>query len=133
MIGCLRKRRAARGEPRLRNNEGGVTESMADENGWTRVAARDEIKQGEIFATEIGDTAIALTEFDGQIHAVSDACTHEFALLSEGFLEEAEIECPLHQARFDMRTGACLVGPATQDLDTYEVKVEGEDVYVKIK
>ena len=106
---------------------------MADENGWQRVAARGEITSGEIFSTEVGDTPIALTELDGEVFAVSDTCTHEFALLSEGFLEDGEIECPLHQARFDARTGACLVGPATQDLETYEVKVEGDDVFVRMK
>jgi nitrite reductase/ring-hydroxylating ferredoxin subunit len=95
---------------------------MADD-GWQRAAARDEVKPGEVFATEI----------DGKIYAVSDTCTHEFALLSEGILEDSEIECPLHQARFDMRTGACLMGPATQDLDAYDVKVEGGYVFVKMR
>jgi len=106
--------------------------TMAENDGWRRVASRADIKQGEIFATELGDTPIALTEVDGKIYAISDTCTHEFALLSEGFLEAEEIECPLHQARFDVRTGACLAGPATQDVDTYEVKVEGGDVFVKM-
>ena len=104
---------------------------MAENDGWTRVAARDEIKQGEIFATEIDDTAIALTEIDGQIFAVSDTCTHEFALLSEGFLEGEEIECPLHQARFDIATGRCLAPPAAVDLRTYAVRIDGDDVYVR--
>lgn len=106
---------------------------MAEDDDWRRVASRSEIKPGMVFATQIGDTPIALTEIDGNIYAVSDTCTHEFALLSEGFLEGEEIECPLHQARFDMRDGKCLVGPATQDLDTYEVKVEGDDVFAKMK
>ena len=106
---------------------------MADEDGWQRVAAREDIKQGLVFAAMLGDIPIALTEIEGEIYAVADTCTHEFALLSEGFLEGEEIECPLHQARFDMRTGACLVGPATQDLDAYEVKVEGTEVFVKVK
>ena len=106
---------------------------MADEDVWRRIAMRDEIKPGEIFTTEIGDTPIALTEIDGHIYAVSDTCTHEFALLSEGFIEDGEIECPLHQARFDMRTGKCLVGPATQDLERYKVRVDGDDVFVKMR
>jgi nitrite reductase/ring-hydroxylating ferredoxin subunit len=104
---------------------------MADDDDWRRVAERAEIKPGEVFGAEFGDTPIVLTEIDGEICAVSNTCTHEFALLSEGFLEGEEIECPLHQARFDMRTGACLAGPATQDLDIYEVKVEGGVVYVR--
>jgi nitrite reductase/ring-hydroxylating ferredoxin subunit len=106
---------------------------MADDNDWQRVAAREDIKPGVVFAANLGDTPIALTEIDGAIFAISDTCSHEFALLSEGFLEGDEIECPLHQARFGVRDGKCLMGPATQDIDTYEVKVEGADVLVKVK
>jgi nitrite reductase/ring-hydroxylating ferredoxin subunit len=105
---------------------------MAHEDGWHKVAARDEIKPGEIYAAEIAGTPMALIELDGKLFAIADTCTHEFALLSEGFLEAGEIECPLHQARFDVRTGSCLAGPATQDLVTYEVKVEGGEVFVKM-
>ena len=105
---------------------------MANEDGWHKVAARAEIKPGEIYATELGGTPIALIEIEGNIFAISDTCTHEFALLSEGFLEAEEIECPLHQARFDVRTGSCVAGPATQDLDIYEVKIEDGEVYVKM-
>lgn len=104
---------------------------MAEDDDWTRVASRAEIKQGTLLATQLGDDPIALIEIDGSVYAVSDTCTHEFALLSEGFLEENEIECPLHAARFDVRTGRCLAGPASVDLDAYEVKIEGDDVYVK--
>ncbi|HWP26173.1 MAG TPA: non-heme iron oxygenase ferredoxin subunit [Xanthobacteraceae bacterium] len=103
---------------------------MAD-NDWRRVASRNEIKQGLVLQAQFGDEPIMLTEIDGQIYAVSDTCTHEFALLSEGFLEGEEIECPLHQARFDVRTGRCLAGPAAADLMRFEVKVEGDDVYVR--
>ena len=106
---------------------------MADDDGWQRVAAREDIKPGVVFAANLAGSPIALTEIDGEIFAVNDTCTHEFALLSEGFLEGEEIECPLHQARFNMRDGKCLMGPATQDLDSYEVKVAGRDVLVRAK
>ena len=106
---------------------------MADDDGWQRVAAREDVKPGVMFAADLAGTSIALTEINGEIFAINDTCTHEFALLSEGFLEGDEIECPLHQARFSMRDGKCLMGPATQDLDTYEVKVAGGDVLVRAK
>ncbi len=104
---------------------------MADEGEWRRVASRSDIKQDAVLATQFGDDPIALTEIEGRIYAFSDTCTHEFALLSEGFLEGIEIECPLHQARFDVCSGRCLEGPAVQDLETYEVKIEGDEVYVR--
>jgi nitrite reductase/ring-hydroxylating ferredoxin subunit len=105
--------------------------TMASNDRWQRVASRTEIKQGEALARELGGEPIALTEIDGQVYAISDTCTHEFALLSEGFLEASEIECPLHAARFDVRTGRCLAGPAMQDLEIYEIRIEGDEVYVR--
>jgi nitrite reductase/ring-hydroxylating ferredoxin subunit len=101
------------------------------DNGWQRVASREEIKEGQMLQAQFGDEPIALTKIEGEIYAVSDTCPHEFALLSEGYLEGEEIECPLHQARFDVRTGRCLAGPATADLMRFEVKVEGDDVWVR--
>lgn len=102
---------------------------MAD-TGWQRVAALSDIRDGEAFPAMLGDAAIALYCIEGQVHAIDDVCTHEFALLSQGFVEGCAIECPLHQAMFDIRTGRCLSPPATVDLKTYAVKIEGDDVYV---
>jgi nitrite reductase/ring-hydroxylating ferredoxin subunit len=90
------------------------------------------VREGEAFATELNGAPIALYRLGGEIHAVSDMCTHEFALLSQGFVEDGVIECPLHAAQFDVRTGRCLAGPANEDLPTYEVRVDGEDVYVRV-
>ena len=103
---------------------------MAETRGWQRVAALSDIKDGEAFAVELGGEPIALYRIDGQIHAIGDVCTHEFALLSQGFVEDCAIECPLHQAKFDIRTGRCLAPPADEDVPVYAVKVEGEDVFV---
>ena len=104
---------------------------MVDEGEWRRVASRTDIKPDVVHATQFGDDPVAMTEIEGRVYAFNDTCTHEFALLSEGFLEGTEIECPLHQARFDVCTGRCLEGPATQDLEIYEVKIEGDDVYAR--
>ena len=58
---------------------------MAEEGDWQRVASRADIKQDTAFAAQLGDDPIALTEFEGRVYAINDTCTHEFALLSEGF------------------------------------------------
>lgn len=58
----------------------------------------------------------------------SDVCTHAYALLSDGWLDGYEIECPLHGARFDVRTGAALTSPAETALATYPVRVAGDAV-----
>ena len=104
---------------------------MAESGTWHRVATLDAVKEGEAFPVKLGDdTAIALYRLDGQIHAIDDVCTHAFALLSLGFVEGGVVECPLHQARFDIATGRCLEPPAKRDLRTYAVRIDGNDVYV---
>jgi 3-phenylpropionate/trans-cinnamate dioxygenase ferredoxin subunit len=103
---------------------------MADD-GWVRVAAVAALADDTALPAKLGDIPIALYRLDGTIYAIDDVCTHEFALLSQGFIEGGAIECPLHQACFDIATGRCLSGPATVDLRTYAVKVDGGDVFVR--
>jgi len=98
---------------------------------WYRVAATADVREGEALSADLDGTAIALYRVDGRIHAIDDTCTHEFASLSEGFIESGTVECPLHAAQFDIATGRCLCGPASEDLRSYEVRVDGEDVYVR--
>jgi NAD(P)H-dependent nitrite reductase small subunit len=105
---------------------------MVDSPGWQRVAALSELPEDEPFSAKLDDAYIALYRLNGQIYALDDVCTHEFALLSQGFIEDCAIECPLHQARFDIATGRCLSPPATEDVRSYEVRVEGNDVFVNM-
>jgi NAD(P)H-dependent nitrite reductase small subunit len=99
---------------------------------WMRVARASEIPEGEMKAVRLGDREIALYHTDdGEFYATDNICTHEFAQLAEGWLEGWEVECPLHAGRFDVRTGKALCAPVQTDLQTFEVKVEGDDVLVK--
>jgi len=104
---------------------------MAEE-GWVRVAAVAALADDAALPAKLGHIPIALYRLDGTIYAIDDVCTHEFALLSQGFIEGGAIECPLHQACFDIATGRCLSGPATVDLRTYEVKIDGGEVFVRM-
>jgi nitrite reductase/ring-hydroxylating ferredoxin subunit len=105
---------------------------MSDQGDWHRVGARSEIVPGEMFAARAGGEDILLVELDGAVHAVANICPHAYALISDGFLEGGEVECPLHAARFDIKTGKCLGGPSMDDLARFEVRVEGADVLVRI-
>jgi nitrite reductase/ring-hydroxylating ferredoxin subunit len=98
---------------------------------WHRLASNSDVREGEAFPVELDGNPIALYRVDGEIYAIDDTCTHEFASLSEGFVESGTIECPLHAAQFDIKTGRCLGGPAAEDLRTYQVRVDGDDVYVR--
>ena len=98
---------------------------------WVLVARVADVEPGLGFRVEIGDVPIALWNVDGEIYATQDDCTHEETSLSEGDLWDDVVECPLHGAQFNVRTGEVLCLPAVFPLKTYPVKVEGGSVYVQ--
>ncbi len=75
---------------------------------------------------------VLLANVEGVYYALRDTCGHRGAPLSRGKLAGHEVECPLHFARFDVRTGKLVTGPASADVSTYEVRVEQDTVYVRI-
>jgi naphthalene 1,2-dioxygenase ferredoxin component len=102
------------------------------DTGWVRAAARSDLAPGDVLGVEISGLSIALYEVDGSICATDNICTHAYARLSDGWLDGEVIECPLHAARFDVRTGKVLDPPATVDLKTYPVRVVDEEIQVKL-
>jgi 3-phenylpropionate/trans-cinnamate dioxygenase ferredoxin subunit len=99
---------------------------------WTRIASTGQLEDDEVMAVVVDGRKIALYRSGGEYFATDNVCTHAYALLSDGYLEDGCIECPLHQARFDIRTGKALCEPATEDVATYPVRVEGDDIFVGI-
>lgn len=99
---------------------------------WHRVASRSQLSPGNPLAVEIGDKLIGLYLVDGEVYAIGNLCTHEFALLTEGFVEGDAVECPLHQARFSLKTGKVLSEPADTDVPAYPVKISGDDILVGV-
>ena len=74
---------------------------------------------------------VLLANVEGVFYALRDACGHRQAPLSRGTLVGHVLECPLHFATFDVRTGKLLSGPASADVPAYEVRVEGDTVFVR--
>jgi naphthalene 1,2-dioxygenase ferredoxin component len=105
--------------------------STAD-GGWVRAAGRGELTPGEVLGVEVGGRSIALYDVDGSVFATDNICTHAYACLSDGWLDGEVIECPLHAARFDIRTGKALDPPATEDLKTYPVRIVGDAIEVRL-
>ena len=97
---------------------------------WTKVATTDAIAEDDMIAVQVDGRDIAIYHVEGAFHATSNVCTHAFALLTDGFLDDCTIECPLHAARFDVRTGRALEAPATQDLKVYPLRIEGADILI---
>lgn len=99
---------------------------------WHRVDAAAAIKEGEIRAIEAGGDLIAVYRLGDAFFATANICTHEFAMLSEGYIDGDKVECPLHQQLFHIPTGAAIDGPTDVPLKTYPTKVEDGVVYVDV-
>ncbi|MEN3350109.1 MAG: naphthalene 1,2-dioxygenase ferredoxin component [Bradyrhizobium sp.] len=108
-----------------------MTEDVAD-GTWRVAVAAAEIKVDEPAACTVASHEIAVFLIDGAYYATSNICTHAAALLTDGFMDGCEIECPLHNARFDARTGKVLTSPAEVDLETFRTRVVGDHVEVLI-
>ena len=96
------------------------------------VAKKSEIAPGTTKKVFVDGTEVLLCNVDGEIYAIEDVCTHDGGALDQGVLEDACIECPRHGARFDVRTGAVLALPAVMPVESFKVRVEGDDIYVEV-
>ncbi len=99
---------------------------------WIDVAALDDVPEGDVVAVKAAGKEIALYEVEGEIFATDNLCTHGAARMSDGFLEGREIECPLHQGRFDVCTGKAMCAPLTEDIRTYPVRIENLRVMLRV-
>ena len=99
--------------------------------GFVAVARVSELAAGEMKFAAVNGQRIVVANVEGRFYALRDVCGHRNAPLSRGRLVGHLIECPLHFALFDLRTGKLVDGPISTDVPAYEVRVEGETVYVK--
>ena len=102
---------------------------MADA-GFIKVAQVNELRSGEMMAVTIGDDQVLLTNIDGNFHAIDDVCSHAYACLSDGDFNGEEAACPLHGGSFNAITGVAINPPAEESLRVFQVKVEGDDIFV---
>ena len=101
-------------------------------SNWIELAAVDAIPEDDVIGIDAGGKSFALYMVEGEVYATDNICTHGNARLCDGFLEGHEIECPLHQGKFDIRNGKAMCAPLTEDVKTYPVKIEGDRVFVEI-
>jgi len=95
-----------------------------------RVLSLSEIPEGEVRVVACGNRSLALSNIDGELHAIDNLCTHDDGPLGDGRLQHGRIICPRHGAAFDAKTGAALTLPAVKSVKSYYVSVEGGDVFV---
>ena len=97
---------------------------------FRRVASLSELPQGEMAGVELDDEYVMIANIEGKVCAISNICSHAEATLSDGYLDDNLVECPLHGAVFDVTDGTVQEGPATENVECYAVAVEGDDIYV---
>lgn len=99
---------------------------------WIDAASTDVLREGDVVGISVADTEIALYQVDGEVFATDNFCSHGHARMSDGFLEGREIECPLHQGKFDICTGKALCVPLTEDIRSYPARVENQRVLINL-
>ncbi|TMJ40640.1 MAG: Rieske 2Fe-2S domain-containing protein [Alphaproteobacteria bacterium] len=100
---------------------------------WQRIASLSEIAVDAVLGVDVEGSPVALYRLANEVFATAGICTHAMALLSDGFVEDGNIECPLHQSQFDIRSGKALCAPATEDLRTYAVKLDGDEILIDME
>jgi nitrite reductase/ring-hydroxylating ferredoxin subunit len=99
---------------------------------WTAAATCAQFGDRDVIAVECAGRRLALYRWDGRIYATSDVCPHQGASLSDGCLVSGYIECPVHFALFDIRTGESDGSVTTSRVPTFATKVEDGVVYVDL-
>ena len=99
---------------------------------FTKLGKVADIAEGSGSMYDLGDRWIGVFKVDGELHAIDDICSHAEAYLHEGVLNGCVIECDAHGARFDVRTGKVEQGPAVVPIDTYQIRVVGDEFEVDL-
>ena len=101
-------------------------------DNWHDVATVGAIQPGGFEVVDIEDIMIAVFNIDGQYYAIEDVCTHDGEELTGGPVEDDEIICPRHGARFCIRTGEALSAPAYEPVPTYPVRIDNDKIQVQV-
>ena len=101
---------------------------------YVRVATLDQLPPGKVKGVRPWPGChVALCNVDGTVYALDDMCTHAGGIMHFGDLVKGEIQCPVHLAAFDVKTGEALSGPASESIRTYPVRVDGNHIEVGIE
>ena len=99
---------------------------------FEKIGNISEVPPGSAKVYEVGDRAVAVCNVGGELYAIDDVCTHDEGSLDQGELEGYEIECPRHGARFDVRSGEGKALPAVLPIDTFKVRLQGDDIEIEM-
>jgi len=102
------------------------------EGVWVDVMALDDLEEELPEGVDIGRHYIALFRIGDSVYATAGYCSHAQAKLCDGYVEDDEVECPLHQARFHIPTGRVLSAPANEDIAVYPVETRDGRIFVRV-
>lgn len=105
---------------------------MSNTPEWLDATDEADVPDGDVIGVVVAGREIALYKVAGSVFATDNACTHGQGRLCEGFLEGHDIECPLHQGRFDIRDGSATCEPADEAIRCYPVRIEGGRVLLRL-
>jgi len=92
----------------------------------------DEIPEPGALGVELNGAPLVIVRAEGEVYALDEFCTHEDVSLADGEVYDRTLECWLHGSCFDLRSGKPTSPPATKPLNTYPVRIDGNDVYVAV-
>lgn len=101
------------------------------EGKYTLVASSDSVREGEMIDIFFGKETLVLARVNGTVYAVNGICSHAYAELVDGELEDHCLYCPLHFACFDIRDGSVVEGPADEPISVYHVVEQDGSIWIK--
>ncbi|WP_075182392.1 non-heme iron oxygenase ferredoxin subunit [Pantoea sp. 1.19] len=99
---------------------------------WSKVCDISQVKEDVPYAATVEGKKIGIYRLQEEYYALEDICPHAYALLSQGFVEDGKVECPLHEAIFDLRSGRCLHGPGGRDLTRYPLRIRDNQIEITL-
>ncbi len=98
---------------------------------WVDVISASGLAEGEHVVVDVDGVEVAVFRIEGECYAIEDVCTHDGAEIASGRVDGCEIICPRHGARFCLKTGKVLQGPAYEDLPCFPVRIENGVIQVR--
>ena len=99
---------------------------------WVLAGKINKLEVDEVIRFDHENRTFCIYQLKDGFYATDGVCTHEAVHLEDGLVMDGEIECPMHQGIFDIKSGKAISPPACHDLKTYNVKVEEEKIYIKL-
>ncbi|RQN35262.1 non-heme iron oxygenase ferredoxin subunit [Paraburkholderia tropica] len=100
---------------------------------WRCAGHAGDLTEDAPIEYKLDGTEIGIYRVGDEVYALENVCPHAYALLTQGFVDEGTVECPLHEAVFDIKSGECIKGPGGRALKQYAVRLAGEEIQIKVE